>query len=426
MKIRPGSPYPLGATWDGSGVNFAIFSEHGLKVEFCLFDSSDSARESTESRCQNRPTSSGTDTSPGSCRDSSTATGFTVPYDPARGFRFNPNKVVLEPYAKAIGRNIRWNDEVHGYRFRDPKEDFAFDSRDNAPFAMLAAVIDPAFTWGEDRRPRTPWHETVIYELHVKGFTRRHPRLPEAMRGTYAGLGSDEAIRHLLDLGVTAVELMPVHHHAYDRHLVERHLSNYWGYNTSAFLAPDIRYSMSKSSSETVREFKTMVRNLHSAGIEVILDVVYNHTAEGDHLGPTLSLRGVDNVAYYRLDPKNPRFYQDYTGCGNTLNMRHPRVLQLIMDSLRYWILEMHVDGFRFDLASALARELHAVDRLGAFFDIIHQDPVISQVKLIAEPWDLGEGGYQVGNFPARLGRVERPLSRRHPPVLAGRPWPRL
>ena len=400
MNIRPGSPYPLGATWDGSGVNFAIFSEHALKVELCLFDSPDSARESVRITLPEQTDLIWHGYIPGVLPGQLYGYRVHGPYAPELGHRFNSNKVVLEPYAKAIGRNIRWSDEVHGYRFRDPKEDLAFDSRDNAAFAMLAAVIDPAFTWGDDRRPRTPWHETIIYELHVKGFTRRHPRLPEGMRGTYAGLGSDEAIRHLQDLGVTAVELMPVHHHAYDRHLIERHLSNYWGYNTSAFFAPDVRYSMSKSSSGTVREFKTMVRNLHAAGIEVILDVVYNHTAEGDNLGPTLSLRGVDNVAYYRLDPKNPRFYQDYTGCGNTLNMRHPRVLQLIMDSLRYWILEMHVDGFRFDLASALARELHAVDRLGAFFDIIHQDPIISQVKLIAEPWDLGEGGYQVGNFP--------------------------
>src|SRR6188768_3432325 len=402
MKIRPGSPYPLGATWDGSGVNFAIFSEHALKVELCLFDSPDSARESVRITLPEQTDLIWHGYIPGILPGQLYGYRMHGPYAPEHGHRFNPNKVVLEPYARAIGRNIRWSDEVHGYRVKDPKEDLAFDTRDNAPFAMLAAVIDPAFTWGDDRRPRTPWHETVIYELHVKGFTRRHPRLPEAMRGTYAGLGSDEAIHHLKDLGVTAVELMPVHHHAYDRHLVERHLSNYWGYNTSAFFAPDIRYSMSKSSSGTVREFKTMVRNLHAAGIEVILDVVYNHTAEGDHLGPTLSLRGVDNTSYYRLSPGNPRFYEDFTGCGNTLNMRHPRVLQLIMDSLRYWVNEMHVDGFRFDLASALARELHAVDKLGAFFDIIHQDPVLSQVKLIAEPWDLGEGGYQVGNFPTK------------------------
>ncbi|MEZ5287373.1 MAG: glycogen debranching protein GlgX [Vicinamibacterales bacterium] len=320
--------------------------------------------------------------------------------EPERGLRFNPNKVLLEPYTKALGRTLEWSDAMHAYRVGDPRADLSFDDRDNASTASLSAVIDPAFTWGNDRPPRTPWHDTVIYEMHVRGMTMRHPGLPESMRGTFAGVGSDEVIQHLLDLGITAVELMPVHHHAYERHLVEKGLNNYWGYNTTAFFAPNLRYAMHPSPAESVREFRTMVRNLHSAGIEVILDVVYNHTAEGSHLGPTISLRGIDNTAYYRLASENPRYYVDYTGCGNTLNMRHPRVLQLIMDSLRYWITEMHVDGFRFDLASALARELHAVDRLGAFFDIIHQDPVISQVKLIAEPWDLGEGGYQVGNFP--------------------------
>ncbi|HEY0873739.1 MAG TPA: glycogen debranching protein GlgX, partial [Vicinamibacterales bacterium] len=273
---------------------------------------------------------------------------------------------------------------------------------DSAPYAALAAVVDNAFTWGDDRPPRTPWHETLIYELHVKGFTRLHPQIPEALRGTYRGLASETAIRHLTSLGVTAVELMPVHHHADEWHLVQRGLGNYWGYNTLSYFAPDLAYAASNNPLDAVREFKTMVKALHAAGLEVILDVVYNHTAEGNHLGPTLSLRGIDNTSYYRLLPDQPRFYQDFTGCGNTLNMRSPRVLQLIMDSLRYWVLEMHVDGFRFDLASALARELHAVDKLGAFFDIIHQDPVLSQVKLIAEPWDLGEGGYQVGNFPTK------------------------
>jgi glycogen operon protein len=381
-------------------VNFSIFSEHATRVELCLFDSPDSVRESVRVTLPERTDLVWHGYFPGVLPGQLYGYRVHGPYDPERGHRFNPHKVLLEPYAKAIGRTIRWSDEMHGYRVGDPAEDLSFDDRDNAHCALLASVIDPAFTWGQDRLPGTPWHETVIYELHVKGFTKRHPRLPERMRGTYAGLGSDEAIKHLLDLGITAVELMPVHHHAFDRHLVERGLTNYWGYNTSAFFAPDLRYTMNPVPSESVREFKTMVRNLHSAGIEVILDVVYNHTSEGNHLGPTISLRGVDNTAYYRLEAAQPRFYQDFTGCGNTLNMRHPRVLQLIMDSLRYWIVEMHVDGFRFDLASALARELHAVDRLGAFFDIIHQDPVISQVKLIAEPWDLGEGGYQVGNFP--------------------------
>jgi glycogen operon protein len=405
LRVRPGAPHPLGATWDGSGVNFAIFSEHATRVELCLFDSPECTRESARIALPEQTDLVWHGYFPGILPGQ--LYGFRVhgPYAPERGFRFNANKVLLEPYTKAVGRLLQWSDEMHGYRFGDPAADLTFDNRDNAAYCPLSAVIDPAFTWGNDRPPNTPWHETVIYELHVKGFTKRHPRLPEAMRGTYSGLGSDEAIRHLQSLGVTAVELMPVHHHAYDRHLVDQGLTNYWGYNTAAFFAPNLRYAMSDSPAESVREFRTMVRNLHAEGIEVILDVVYNHTAEGNHLGPTLSLRGIDNTAYYRLAVESPRYYVDYTGCGNTLNMRHPRVLQLIMDSLRYWILEMHVDGFRFDLASALARELHAVDRLGAFFDIIHQDPVISRVKLIAEPWDLGEGGYQVGNFP--LGWAE-------------------
>jgi len=307
---------------------------------------------------------------------------------------------LLDPYAKSIARDVRWHDSMFGYRIGDVEGDLSFDSRDNAAYAPLAAVVDTAFTWGDDRPPRTRWHETVIYELHAKGFTRQDPAVPKHMRGTYAGLASEASIAYLLDLGVTAVELMPVHYHLDDRHLVENGLKNYWGYNTLSFFAPDPRYAVTTPSRDAVREFKRMVRGLHQAGIEVILDVVYNHTAEGNEQGPTLSLRGIDNASYYRLVHGDPRYYMDYTGCGNTLNMLCPRVLQLIMDSLRYWVLEMHVDGFRFDLASALARELHAVDRLGAFFDIICQDPVLSKVKLIAEPWDLGEGGYQVGNFP--------------------------
>jgi glycogen operon protein len=306
----------------------------------------------------------------------------------------------MDPYAKAVGRTIYWHDSVFGYVRDGPDQDLTLDSRDDAPYAPLAAVVDEAFRWGDDRSPGRPWHETLIYELHVKGFTALNPRVPVALRGTYLGVASEAAIDHLVTLGVTAVELMPVHHHTHEWHLVQRGLTNYWGYNTLSYFAPDSRYASSSSPLECVREFKMMVRALHAAGLEVILDVVYNHTAEGNHLGPTLSLRGIDNASYYRLQPHDRRFYEDFTGCGNTLNMRSPRVLQLIMDSLRYWALEMHVDGFRFDLASALARELHAVDKLGAFFDIIHQDPVLSQVKLIAEPWDLGEGGYQVGNFP--------------------------
>ena len=328
--------------------------------------------------------------------------GYRVhgPYDPARGHRFNPKKLLFDPYARAVGRNARWHESLFGFKVGDPRDDLSIDERDSAAYAPLGAVIDTAFTWGDDRPPRTPWHQTVIYELHVKGFTRLMRALPEDLRGTYLALTTEPAIDHLKSLGVTAVELLPVHHHVDEWHLAKKKLTNYWGYNTLAYFAPELRYSVARTPVDSVREFKMMVRALHAAGLEVILDVVYNHTCEGSQLGPTLSLRGIDNVSYYRLSPQSPRFYEDFTGTGNTLNMRSPRVLQLIMDSLRYWVLEMHVDGFRFDLASALARELHAVDRLGAFFDIITQDPVLSRVKLIAEPWDLGEGGYQVGNFP--------------------------
>jgi glycogen operon protein len=400
MRVWPGSPYPLGATWDGVGVNFAIFSEHATRVELCLFDSPDAEVESVTIPLleQTDMVWHGylPDVRPGQLY------GYRVhgPYEPHQGHRFNPNKLVMDPYAKVIGRTVQWDESLFG--FKPGTDDTTFDARDSASHAPLAAVIDTAFTWGTDRPLRTPWHHTLIYELHVKGFTTLNPHIPDSLRGTYLGLASEPAIRHLVSLGVTAVELMPVHHHTDEWHLVQRDLSNYWGYNTLSFFAPDIRYAVSGSHLDAVREFKMMVRALHAAGLEVILDVVYNHTAEGTHLGPTLSLRGIDNTSYYRLLPNEPRFYQDFTGCGNTLNMRSPRVLQLIMDSLRYWVLEMHVDGFRFDLASALARELHAVDKLGAFFDIIHQDPVLSQVKLIAEPWDLGEGGYQVGNFPTK------------------------
>ncbi len=400
MRQWPGSPYPLGATWDGIGVNFAIFSEHATGVELCLFDSPRSTREATRIRLTEQTDMVWhiylPDVQPGQLY------GYRVdgPYDPTAGHRYNRNKLVLDPYARSIGRATRWSDEIFGYRIGHPDADLAMDERDSAPFAPLAAVADSAFTWGDDRPPRRPWHETVIYEVHVKGFTERHPDVPAAFRGTYLGLTSEAALRHLRRLGVTAVELLPVHHHTPERALVDRGLTNYWGYNTLGFFAPDVRYAASVNPNDAVREFKMMVRALHSVGLEVILDVVYNHTAEGNHLGPTLSLRGIDNVSYYRLVPDNLRYHVDFTGCGNTLNMQSQRVLQLIMDSLRYWITEMHVDGFRFDLASALARELHEVDKLAAFFDIIHQDPVISRVKLIAEPWDLGEGGYQVGNFP--------------------------
>jgi len=402
MRIWPGNPYPLGATWDGIGVNFAIFSEHATQVDLCLFDHPDAETESARMplREQTDMVWHGylPDARPGQLY------GYRVhgPYAPRNGHRFNPNKVVIDPYAKVVGRTVRWHDSLFGYPLNDPAQDLVLDQRDNAAHAPLAAVVDEAFTWGDDRPLRRPWHETLIYELHVRGFTTLNRDIPESIRGTYLGLASEPGIRHLVDLGVTAVELMPVHHHTHEWHLVQRNLTNYWGYNTLTYFAPDVRYAANSAPLEAVREFKAMVRALHAAGLEVILDVVYNHTAEGNHLGPTLSLRGIDNASYYRLSPEDRRLYEDFTGCGNTLNMRSPRVLQLIMDSLRYWVLEMHVDGFRFDLASALARELYVVDKLGAFFDIIHQDPVLSQVKLIAEPWDLGEGGYQVGNFPPR------------------------
>ncbi|MFH1801178.1 MAG: glycogen debranching protein GlgX [Candidatus Omnitrophota bacterium] len=400
IKILPGKPYPLGATWEGSGVNFAIFSEHATKIELCLFDSLEDQKESHRIVLPEQTDMVWHGFLPGIRPGQLYGYRIHGPYAPEQGYRFNPNKILLDPYAKAIGRRVDWSDEMFGYKIGDPKEDLSFDENDNASFAPLAVVVDPDFTWRDDRAPKIPWHKTLIYEVHVKGFTQLNSEIPEPLRGTYAGLASEPAIRHLKELGVTAVELMPVHHHVDDRHLIERKLTNYWGYNTLSFFAPDVRYASSPFPIESVVEFKHMVRELHKAGIEVILDVVYNHTAEGNHLGPTLSLRGVDNSAYYRLAKENPRYYMDFTGCGNTLNMQHPRVIQLIMDSLRYWVLEMHVDGFRFDLASALARELYDVDKLGSFFDVIHQDPVLSQVKLIAEPWDLGEGGYQVGNFP--------------------------
>jgi isoamylase len=393
--VWPGRPYPLGATWDGEGVNFSIFSEHAEKVELCLFDPS-GRRE-----LYRVPLPEQTDqvwhgylpeARPGLLY------GYRIfgPYEPANGLRFNPNKLLIDPYAKQIHGTLKWSDAHFGYRIGARQEDLSFDRRDSAAGMPKSMVIDPAFTWGTDRPPRIPWHESVIYEVHVKGFTMRHSEVPTALRGAYAGLATAPIIDYLKRLGVTAVELMPVHYFIDDRLLVDRGLRNYWGYNTIGFFAPEPRYSATNS----IHEFKTMVKTLHSAGIEVILDVVYNHTAEGNQLGPTLSFRGIDNPSYYRLVPDNQRYYMDYTGTGNSLNMRHPRVLQLIMDSLRYWVLDMHVDGFRFDLAATLARELHEVDRLGAFLDIIHQDPVLSQTKLIAEPWDLGEGGYQVGKFP--------------------------
>jgi glycogen operon protein len=397
MRVWPGKPYPLGATWDGAGVNFALFSEHATKVELCLFSNVD---DTQASHCIALPEHTDMvwhgyfpDLEPAQLY------GFRVhgPFDPANGHRFNPHKLVLDPYAKAIGRDVKWDDTLFAYPVG--ADDLSFDDRDSAAVAPLASVVDTAFTWGDDRPPRTPWHKTLIYECHVTGLTALHPGVAEEKRGTYAGMASEAMINHLHSLGVTAVELLPVHYHLNDRHLVEKGLTNYWGYNTLGYFAPHLPYASKMSPRKSVQEFKQMVRALHAAGIEVILDVVYNHTCEGNQMGPTLSWRGIDNASYYRL-AEDKRYYTDFTGCGNTLNMTHPRVLQLIMDSLRYWVTEMHVDGFRFDLASTLARELHEVDRLGAFFDNIHQDPILSQVKLIAEPWDVGPGGYQVGNFP--------------------------
>ena len=394
-SVWPGRPDPRGATWDGEGVNFALFSEHADAVELCIFD--DTGRRELQRIALGERTDQVwhcylPEARPGMLY------GYRVhgPYSPDEGHRFNAHKLVLDPYAMQISGALRWSDALFGYTVGHKRGDLSIDRRDSAGGMPKCKVIDPAFTWGDDRRPDVPWHETVIYELHVRGFTVQHPSVPPALRGTYAGLATAPIVDFLKRLGVTTIELMPVHAFVDDRRLIEKGLRNYWGYNTIGFFAPDAHYS----ASGKVNEFKTMVKTLHSAGLEVILDVVYNHTAEGDELGPTLCFRGIDNRSYYRLQPDDPRRYLDFTGTGNTLDMRHPAAMQLLMDSLRYWVTSMHVDGFRFDLASALARELHEVDRLGAFFDILRQDPVLSRVKLIAEPWDLGAGGYQVGNFP--------------------------
>jgi glycogen operon protein len=402
VRIWPGKAYPLGATSDDEGVNFALFSENASKVELCLFDrenGKDELRIQMPERTQQVWHAYIPDIRPGQLY------GYRVhgPYEPEAGHRFNPSKLLLDPYAKAISGEVQWNDTLFGYQVGpDPDADLSKNEHDSATNMPKCVVIDPGFDWQGDSSPRIPWHKTLIYEMHVKGFTARHPAVPEELRGSYAGLTHPTVIDYLLSLGINAVELMPVHEFIDDRYLVDRGLVNYWGYNSIGFFAPEGRYSSSGLLGQQVSEFKSMVQALHREGIEVILDVVYNHTAEGNHMGPTLSFRGIDNLAYYRQVADNPRYYMDYTGTGNTLDMTHPRTLQLIMDSLRYWVLEMHVDGFRFDLASALARELYDVDRLGAFFDIIQQDPVISQVKLIAEPWDIGTGGYQVGNFPVQ------------------------
>jgi glycogen operon protein len=399
LKTYPGHSFPLGATWDGEGVNFALFSENAAAVDLCLFDSNGINAKETRIRVKEMDNHVWHVYIPGI--KPGQLYGYRVygPYDPANGFRFNPNKLLLDPYAKAISGTINWNDTLFGYEMGHPEGDLSFSDTDSAPYIPKAVVVDPSFDWADDKRPNIPYHQSIIYETHVKGFTQMHPDIPENIRGSYAGIGHPVTIKYLQSLGITAIELMPVHHFVNDRILQDKGLSNYWGYNSIGFFAPDVRYSSSGMLGEQVREFKEMVKALHKAGIEVIIDVVYNHTGEGNHMGPTLSFKGVDNPNYYRLTD-DKQYYMDYTGTGNTLNVRIPNTLRLIMDSLRYWVLEMHVDGFRFDLAPTLARELHDVDRLSAFFDIIHQDPVISQVKLIAEPWDVGEGGYQVGNFP--------------------------
>jgi glycogen operon protein len=393
LEMWPGSAYPLGATFDGQGTNFALFSEGAERVELCLFD-----EEGNEERVRLTEVDAFVwhgylpSVQPGQLY------GYRVhgPYEPTEGKRFNPNKLLLDPYAKAVSGDIEWGQSVFGYNFGDP------DSRndeDSAAAMTKGVVVNPFFEWAGDRHPKTPYSQTVIYEAHVKGLTIQHPEVPEALRGTYAGIAHPAIIDHLVRLGVTAIELMPVHQFVNDSVLQDKGLANYWGYNTLAFFAPHDRYASTGAPGQQVQEFKAMVRALHNAGIEVILDVVYNHTAEGNHMGPMLSMRGIDNEAYYRLE-EDQRYYTDYTGTGNSLNAGSPHALQLIMDSLRYWVTEMHVDGFRFDLASTLAREFYDVDRLATFFELVQQDPIVSQVKLIAEPWDVGPGGYQVGNFP--------------------------
>src|ERR1700759_3055521 len=401
MHSWPGTPYPLGATWDGWGTNFALFSEVASEVELCLFAGDGTAADTPHTETRVRMTEVDgfvwhaylPGVGPGQ------RYGYRVhgPYDPARGLRCDRSKLLLDPYAKAMQGRLTWDESLFSYQFGDPR---ARNTTDSAASMPKNVVINPFFDWANDRPPRPPYHETVIYEAHVRGLTLRHPAIPPAAQGTYAGLAHPAITEHRLRLGLTGVERMPVHEFVPEQALVGRGLTNYWGYNTVGFLAPHNRYSSAGQLGEQVGEFKTMVRTLHDAGIEVILDVVYNHTAEGNHLGPTLSFRGIDNASYYRLDDHDKSRYVDYTGCGNSLNVRHPHSLQLIMDSLRYWITEMHVDGFRFDLASALARELHDVDRLSTFFDLVQQDPELRTVKLIAEPWDCGPGGYQVGGFP--------------------------
>jgi len=395
MEVWPGNPAPLGASYDGAGTNFAVFSEVAERLELCLLE---------EDRTETRVPMTERDGFIWHCYLPRVGPGQRYgyrlhgPYDPERGMRCNPNKLLLDPYARAVEGQVDWDPAVLGYPLGDP--DGPMDEHDSAPHTMLGVVINPFFDWQEDRQPRRPYHESVIYEAHVRGLTMRHPGVPAEIRGTYAGIAHPAIVEHLKALGVTAIELMPVHQFVHDGHLLDKGLRNYWGYNTIGFFAPHNEYAAGDEPGGQVAEFKAMVRTLHAEGIEVILDVVYNHTAEGNHMGPTLSFRGLDNASYYRLVDEDQRFYYDTTGTGNTLLMRHPHVLQLVMDSLRYWLEEMHVDGFRFDLAASLARQFLEVDRLSAFFDLVQQDPVVSRAKLIAEPWDLGPGGYQVGNFP--------------------------
>ena len=399
MRIWPGNALRLGASWDGEGVNFALFSQNATGVDLCLFDAADPTRETHRIAIRERTNRIWhcylPDVRPGQLY----AYRVHGPYAPHQGHRFNPHKLVLDPYARAIAGHIEWHDAVFGYQIGHPDADLSFNATDSAPYVPKCVVVDEAFTWGGDRPPQVPWSDTLIYEAHVKGMTMRHPDVPPHLRGTYLGLASDAILDHLLSLGVTAIELLPVHHFAVDRRLRDIGLTNYWGYQTLGYFAPDPRYATGNRGQQ-VDEFKTMVKAFHRVGIEVILDVVYNHTGEGNHLGPTLCFRGIDNASYYRLVPHNERYYQDFTGCGNSLNVLHPRALQLVLDSLRHWVVDMHVDGFRFDLAPTLARDPFEFDSFARFFGTVQQDPVLSQVKLIAEPWDIGPGGYRLGGFP--------------------------
>jgi len=405
-RVTPGKPCPLGATWDGKGTNFALYSANATAVELLLFDAAGDAKPAETVKLSERTSLVWHCHVHGVGPGQLYAYRVDGPYEPERGHRFNRRKALLDPYARALSGPYRWCGEILGYRRNSPDEDLSVDERDSAGATPKGVVIDPAFDWEHDRPPARPWNETVIYETHVKGISIRHPHVPEKLRGTFTGLAAPAVVEHLQSIGITAVELLPVHQHIIDRGLAARRLVNYWGYNTVGYFAPDCRYASSDAPGAAVTEFKRMVRDLHKAGIEVILDVVYNHTGEGDHLGPTVCFRGIDNASYYRLCPDNPRHYLDFTGCGNSLNIGNPFVLQMVMDSLRYWVQEMHVDGFRLDLATTLGREGYEFDRLSSFFDTVHQDPVLSRVKLIAEPWDLGPGGFQAGSFPAPLAEL--------------------